>query len=121
MLPSIDNSIIYLNLLDFMPELLLCVAVVILLVLRLFRAFNKVHLGSVALVFTLFALAFSVTQWLVREAGQGGAAVGGFVTLSAPDPTGPRMIFGDAKSGLLVYDHLTVFLRCFLYGFMALV
>src|SRR5262249_14163664 len=31
------------------------------------------------------------------------------------------MLFGDGGAGLLFYDHFTVFLRCFLYGFTALV
>src|SRR5262249_12618886 len=110
---------LYLHLLDFIPELLLCVALVLLLVLRLLKLFDKVHLGGIALTFTFFALAFSVAQWLAGEPGQ----VGDYLRLygvRAPD-SAVRMLFGDAKSGLLIYDHLTVFLRCFLYGFMALV
>ena len=31
------------------------------------------------------------------------------------------LMFGDRQTGLLIYDHLTVYLRCFLYAFTALV
>src|SRR5262245_13812471 len=64
LLPSVDGGAILESMLEFLPELLLCVAVVFLLLLRLFRAFDKVHLGSLALVFTLLALGVSVLQWL---------------------------------------------------------
>ena len=45
------------DLLAFLPELILCGAIVLLLLLRLFSASNRLHLGSVALVLTLVALA----------------------------------------------------------------
>src|SRR4051794_4590297 len=82
----------------FLPELILCGTIVTLLLVRLLRAFNRMHLGWLALPGTLVALVFSLRQWL--------------------DPlpnedfflSGPREMF----SGLLVYDNFTIFLRIFL-------
>jgi NADH-quinone oxidoreductase subunit N len=86
------------DLLAFMPELILCGGIVLLLILRMFKALDRLHLGSLALVFTLAALAFSFYQW--QSMPRGGA--------------------GEIFSGLLAYDGLTVFLRLFLFGFAAL-
>ncbi len=85
-----------LDLLAFLPELILCTAIVLLLFLRLFKGFDRVHLGWVALIMSLAALACSFQQWQL------------------PPPNSP--IF----SGLLAYDTFTVFLRMFLFGFAAL-
>ena len=63
MLPIIDQGAVTLSTLDFLPELLLCVAVVLLLVLRLFSAFDRTHLGGIALLLTLAALGASIAQW----------------------------------------------------------
>ncbi len=81
----------------FLPELILCGTIVVLLLLRLFTALDRVHLGWVALALTLLALFVSWTQWLENPA--------------------PRDFFG----GLLVFDTFTIFLRLFLFGFTALV
>jgi NADH-quinone oxidoreductase subunit N len=59
----------------FGPELLLCAAIVVLLGLRLFPSFARVHLGWFALVATLAALAISVCQW------------GGYLGFSTPEDT----------------------------------
>src|SRR5262245_9181 len=121
MLPNIGEGNIVLSTIDFLPELTLCAAVVFLLILRLFRIFDRTHLGSIALLFSLVALVMSVYQWL-----------GGYPLV--PESTAREnleklrsgvLIFGGSaggrESGLLFYDHFTVFLRCFLYGFTALV
>jgi NADH-quinone oxidoreductase subunit N len=84
-----------LDILAFLPELILCTAIVLLLFLRLFKGFDRVHLGWVALIMSLAALACSFQQWQIA-------------------PNSP--IF----SGLLAYDTFTVFLRMFLFGFAAL-
>src|SRR6266576_2746546 len=47
----------------FLPELILCSAIVLLLLLRLFRALDHWHLGWVSLAFTLCALYVSERQW----------------------------------------------------------
>jgi len=86
------------DLLAFTPELILCGGIVLLLILRMFKALDRVHLGSIALVLTLAALGFSFHQW--QSMPWGGA--------------------GEIFSGLLAYDGFTVFLRLFLFGFAAL-
>jgi NADH-quinone oxidoreductase subunit N len=80
----------------FMPELILCGTIVMMLLLRLVRAFDHWHLGAEALTLTVAALGVSLYQWKLGYA-----------------PT-------DAFSGLLRYDHFTIFLRLFLFGFTAL-
>jgi NADH-quinone oxidoreductase subunit N len=84
------------DLLAFLPELVLCAGIVFLLVFRLFRVLNRVHLGVFALAVALLALGVSWQQW-------------------QEDTTRPEMF-----SGLLAYDKLTIFLRLFLYAFAAL-
>jgi NADH-quinone oxidoreductase subunit N len=93
--------------LAFLPELVLCGTIVLLLLLRLFNQFNRLHLGPVALLLTLYALVVSWCQW----------------TQIAYDP---RVTFAGRPqalqifSGLLVYDNFTIFLRLFLLAFAAL-
>jgi len=90
--------------LAFLPELIVCGAIVLLLVLRLFPQFNRWHLGPVALVLTLVALAASWSQWTQR----------GALEMTAP----PEVL--TIFSGLLAYDNFTIFLKLFLLGFAAL-
>jgi NADH-quinone oxidoreductase subunit N len=85
------------DLVAFLPELVLCGGIVLLLVLRLFAALDRLHLGWLALASTLGALAISWAQW------------------QGPEP------HRDLFSGLLVYDNFTIFLRLFLFSFTALV
>src|SRR5262249_34849035 len=59
----------------FGPELLLCAAIVVLLGLRLFPSFARVHLGWFSLVATLAALAM------------GGCQSGGYLGISTPEDT----------------------------------
>jgi NADH-quinone oxidoreductase subunit N len=92
----------------FLPELVVCAAIVVLLLLRLF---GRGHVGPVALALTLGALAVAVAQW------------GGIPGLEPPEVNGrgtAQYMFGGINSGLLVYDHMTIFLRCLLLGFAAL-
>jgi NADH-quinone oxidoreductase subunit N len=116
MLPLINTADIYLDCLRFFPELLACAGIVLFLLLRLF---DRSHMGPIALLVTLVALGVSIIQWYgtigstafvesprVREAAAGGFFQGTVLTS-----------FG----GLLVYDHVTIYLRCFLYGFTALI
>ncbi len=64
MLPIIDQGDLILDSLRFLPELLGCFTIVLLLVLRLVPAFDRTHLGGIALLLTLAALGTSVLQWL---------------------------------------------------------
>jgi len=90
----------------FLPELILCGAIVLMLLLRLFKLFDKRHLGWVALALTVYALGVSCCQWL---------GMGSVDPRFLPD--GTMNIF----SGLLVYDNFTIFLRLFLFSFTALI
>jgi NADH-quinone oxidoreductase subunit N len=95
--------------LAFLPELLLCAGIVFLLLLRLFRAFNRAHLGGIALLFLLCALGASLCQWL------------GAFDFDSPDQYASR--FGNPSffGKLLVYDYFTLYLRLFLFSFGALI
>jgi NADH-quinone oxidoreductase subunit N len=105
MLPSVNVFQLAQDLQAFMPELILCGGIVLLLLLRLFGPLDRLHLGWVALVFTLAAVAMSAAQWQANNTN-----------------TAPVAIFGgDPQTGLLVFDNFTIFLRLFLYGFTALV
>jgi NADH-quinone oxidoreductase subunit N len=107
MLPTINPTAVTLSSLDFLPELVVCVAVVLLLVLRLFKSLDRTHLGGIALLMVLGALVVSVIQLLQLPLG----------AIKSPPSRGQTLLF----SGMLVYDQFTVYLRCFLYGFTALV
>jgi NADH-quinone oxidoreductase subunit N len=96
------------DLLAFLPELILCGTIVLLLLLRLFRALDRVHLGGAALGLTLLALFIALCQWF-----------GWFE--HAADPRGRDVPSLRLFTGLLVYDNFTIFLRVFLLSFAALV
>src|SRR5262245_57681207 len=81
----------------FMPELLVCGGIVVLLILRLLPSLDRWHLGWVSLGFALGALALAVYDWI------------------EPDDT-PRNLF----TGLLRLDRFTMFLRVFLLAFTTL-
>lgn len=89
------------DLVNFFPELLLCIGILLMLLMRLFNTFDWVHLSFIALVTTVAALWVSLTQWQS-------------ITTAAASPE-------PMFSGLLVYDAFTVYLRLFLLGFLALV
>src|SRR5438105_248337 len=84
------------DVMNFMPELILCATIVVLLLARLFRAAGRLHMGSFALVGALFALAVSARQWYDNPAR------------------------AEMFSGLLAFDNLTIFLRLFLLAFASL-
>jgi NADH-quinone oxidoreductase subunit N len=92
----------------FLPELILCGGIVLLLLLRLFRAMDRWHLGGLALLLSLAALVVSCGQWR------------GMFGLLTPESFDKASKQTDLFSGLLVYDNFTVFLRLFLFGFSAL-
>jgi NADH-quinone oxidoreductase subunit N len=79
----------------FMPELILCGGIVLLLFLRMIKGLDRMHLGGIALILCLAALGWSYYQWQLRPEGE---------------------MFG----GLLAYDTFTIFLRIFLFSFAAL-
>jgi NADH-quinone oxidoreductase subunit N len=118
MLPYISADNLTASLRAFLPELLLCGAIVILLFMRLFKTFDRDHLGPIALGMTVFILLVSVVQW-------GGwlsdFKVGDF-NLEPPDNKLAEPIFGGTNGvGMIVFDTLAVYMRCVLYAFAALI
>jgi NADH-quinone oxidoreductase subunit N len=82
----------------FMPELVVCIGIVLLLLLRLLPSLDRVHLGWLALVLSLAALAYAIFDW---------------------STTADRRF--NLFTGLLVYDRFTLYLRIFLLAFTAMV
>src|SRR5665213_2140338 len=80
MLPTLDTGTLLKSTFDFLPELILCVGIVALLFCRLFKAFDRTHLGGFALLFTCIALFASVLQWL------GSSGLGGVLSSVGIDP-----------------------------------
>jgi NADH-quinone oxidoreductase subunit N len=104
MIPNIPTQ----DLLAFAPELILCVTIVFLLILRLFDFFNWTHLCWVALGMTVVGFLYALNQW----------NGGNYDPRATLDPS-PKSL--EMFAGLLVYDNFTIFLRLFLLGFTALV
>lgn len=90
----------------FLPELVLCGTIVLLLVLRLFPSLRRAHLGAVTMGLLLVALIVSGLQWT------------GAYGFDSPDARGGR---AEMFTGLLMFDNFTVFLRVFLLFFTTLV
>src|SRR5438093_352337 len=106
-LPNVDHLAEILNrdLLAFLPELLLCCAIVLMLLFRLFSVCDRMHMGWFALLVTLVALAISVFQFF---------GLHGFHT---PESYGDPSKALPAFSHLLVFDNLALFTRMFLLAF----
>lgn len=97
------------DLVAFLPELILCAAIVFMLLVRLVRKFDRRHLGWVALVLTFYALVVSWNQWL-GDVGYDPRREG------VNNAKSPLELF----SGLLIYDNFSIFVKMFLLGFTAL-
>lgn len=87
----------------FLPELILCTAIIGMLLMRLFTRLNRTHLGYVALVASFVAFWIALAQWCGNPDFDPGA-------------TSRIQIF----TGLLVYDTFAVYVRLFLLGFLVL-
>ncbi len=87
----------------FLPELILCTAIVGMLLMRLFTSLNRAHLGYVALAASVIAFVVALEQWRGDPGFDPGAA-------------SKLQIF----TGLLVYDTFAIYVRLFLLGFLAL-
>src|SRR3954452_4449312 len=84
----------------FAPELILCAGIVLMLILKLGRGTERLHLGGFALATALCALIWSYVQWH---------------NVGLPNVPSSRECF----SGFLVLDNLTLYLRLFLLAFIA--
>jgi NADH-quinone oxidoreductase subunit N len=92
----------------FLPELLLCATVLLLLLARLFRGLDRLHAGYIALAGSLAALYFAAPwQHLVSLAAD---------AANAPAAVTRMEIF----TGMLVYDTFSVYLRSVLLLFVVL-
>jgi NADH-quinone oxidoreductase subunit N len=117
MLPSIDVENIWIDCLRFLPELLACGGIVLFLLIRLF---DRSHMGSIALMVTLAALSVSVAQWYGTLGFLESPRMREIVGL--PFQGTFQLAFGSRTGGgLLIYDHVTIYLRCFLYGVTLLI
>ncbi len=105
LLESLQASL-SLDVVAFMPELILCATIVLMLFFRLFRGLDRLHLGWLALALTLVALWASWNQWNHVE---------GYDPRS--NVSQPLNLF----SGMLVFDNFAIFLKLFLLSFTALV
>ncbi len=92
------------DLLAFLPELILCGTIVLMLLLRMFSGLDRLHSGYVALAASLIALFVSWQQWR-------GVAF---------DPRPEETVRLDLFTGLLIYDNLSIFLKIFLLAFTSL-
>ena len=84
----------------FVPELILAGGIVLLLGVRLFPAFDRLHLGPVALFLSAAALGVASLQWLAL---------------------GDGILGGTAFSGMLAMDTAASFFRVYLLAFAVLV
>src|SRR5688572_23036283 len=94
----------------FLPELILCVTVVVMLLLRLFNAARGIHLGWLALGCSVLCLVVAGMQW----AGAGLLNPDGFLAEAnamraslSQEPLKRPEIY----AGLLIFDNFTLFLR----------
>lgn len=95
----------------FLPELILCFAIVALLLFRLIPRYDRLHLGWIALAFSAGACAVSCMQWVHFEPVDPRVELSrGLVVIA------PLDLFG----GMLIYDNFSIFLRIFLYSFTTL-
>jgi NADH-quinone oxidoreductase subunit N len=85
------------DLIYFLPELILCGSIVLLLLIRLFKVLDHLHLSPIALGLTIVALATTGMLWYEKYKSQ------------------------DIFNHLLVFDNFTLFLRMFLLAAAALV
>lgn len=83
------------DLLAFLPELIVCGTIVLLLILRLFPALDRWHLSHEALTLTVLAFLVAVSQW-------------------------HNHIPTESFAGMLRFDAFAIFLKVFLLGMAAL-
>lgn len=91
----------------FTPEIVICLAIVMFLIIRLVPRYDRWHMGLIAMVLSGGVFFLSCLQW---------SGVPDF----DPRASGlekSRILFG----GMLVYDDFTIFLKLFLYSFLTLV
>jgi NADH-quinone oxidoreductase subunit N len=88
----------------FAPELILCGAIVLLLLLRLVDGLSRRHFGYLAVAAAAAALIVSICQWRGT---------------SCCDPGADQKL--QIFTGMLIYDRFGIFVRMFLLAFVTLV
>ncbi|MBI2808224.1 MAG: NADH-quinone oxidoreductase subunit N [Planctomycetes bacterium] len=84
----------------FLPELVLCGAIVVMLLIRLVPRYDRVHMGAIAILIAGFACGLACYQWTQMT-----------------NVARTEYLFG----GMLVFDNFTIFLKIFLLAFLTLV
>src|SRR5437868_933735 len=95
------------DLLRFLPELILCSTIVLMLFFRLFPFFNRFHMGPFAMGAALLALLCSVEQFERPPEPVWLESVLGFDFLGFLAFDNRTYLF----SGLLAFDNLAIFMR----------
>jgi NADH-quinone oxidoreductase subunit N len=117
-LPAMDTGDLQLSTLTFLPELIVCAGIILMLLLRLMRGSERSHQGSTALIFLLLALLVSVLQFpAVLTLARRYSPTAADLIESVQGPLFGKTIW----TNLLFFDDLTVYMRVFLYGFTTLV
>jgi NADH-quinone oxidoreductase subunit N len=96
------------NLIVFIPEAILCCAIVGLLLMRMFAA--RTHLGPLSLIALLAALASTVLFWVDFDSLSKSGTVALAIVQEVP-----------AFTGMVVYDTFLVYARCIILGAASLV
>jgi len=122
----------------FLPELILCSGIVLLLLLRVFRSQARAQLGAISLLIVLAALGATVLQCGLQvpqswtntgtqpptdppAPGNWAASLNNLLN-SMPSPSDDALQqYIPMFSHLLIFDRLTIFLRIFLLAFTALI
>jgi NADH-quinone oxidoreductase subunit N len=91
------------DLIYFVPELILSATILAMLLLRLFRQLDRIHMGSLAIAGVIVAFVIALRQWSPAIMVNG-AMTNGWPTRDT------------AFGGMLAYDSLGVFARIFLIG-----
>jgi NADH-quinone oxidoreductase subunit N len=106
----------------FAPELILCTGIIVMLLMRLFRAFDRIHLGTVALTIALLALGANYALTTPTPLDKGSGKQGVQQPSDAPPASEPSFHrqANDIFGGMLVYDNFMIFMRYVLLGFTAL-
>lgn len=104
-LESLQNALRE-DLVYFIPELILCATILVMLFLRLFKQLDRLHMGALAVAGILVAFVAALRQW---------SPVDGLNPTAGWSPR--DSVFG----GMLAYDSLAVFARIFLIASTGLV
>ena len=93
----------------FLPELISCFAIVLLLLIRLLPRYDREHLGWIALFWSIASCAASCMLWIRSDWLD-----------PRVDPGALSANVMDLFGGMLVYDNFGIFIKIFLYTFTTL-